>query len=107
MKKQITLNSKKIEAKKLKAVKLLNEIIDLRYKNHLLTAKRFSITEENLGTKKEPKIVKVKWMHWEEEFMDEDSGKPFKIERQQPVLIGETKYFNKITPVTYYSLKDI
>ena len=54
------MSALKIQKNKEKIVKLLNENIDLEYNLDLKRYKRFSEEVKNIGSKKEPKEVKVK-----------------------------------------------
>lgn len=97
----------KIQKNKEKIVKLLNENIYLEYSLNLKKFKRFSEEIKNIGSKKEPKEVKIKSGHWDEWFKDEDrpNEKGVKIERSQIIEIDGQKsnHWNKIT---YYSVSD-
>lgn len=100
----------KIKKNKEKIVKLLNENIDLSYNLRLKYFKRFSEEIRNIGSKKEPKEVKIKIGHWFEWFYDEDypndKKHAVKIERSEIVEIDGQKsnHWNKIT---YYTIDDI
>lgn len=98
----------KIKKNKEKIVKLLNENIDLEYNLDLKRYKRFSEEVKNVGSKKEPKEVKVKIGHWFEWFKDEDrpNEKGIKIERSQIVEINGQKS-NHWNLLTYYTINDI
>ena len=99
----------KIEKNKAKIVKLINENIDLQYNLDLKRFKRFSEEIKNIGSKKEPKEVKVKKGHWFEWFYDEDfpndKKHAVKIERSQIIEIDGEKsdHWNRIK---YYSIDD-
>ena len=98
----------KIQKNKEKIVNLLNETIDLEYKENLKRFKRFSEATKNIGTKKEPKEVKVKIGHWDEWFKDQDkpNDKGLKIERGEIIEInGEKSYGWK--KITYYTISDL
>ena len=98
----------KIEKNKEKIVKLLNETLDLEYNLDLKRYKRFSEDVKNIGSKKEPKEVKVKIGHWDEWFKDEDrpNEKGVKIERSKIVEVDGCKsnHWNKIQ---YYTIEDM
>jgi propanediol dehydratase large subunit len=99
----------KIEKNKEKIVKLINENIDLQYNLDLKRFSRFSEETRQIGSKKEPKEVKLKIGHWFEWFYDEDYPKDkkraVKIERSQIIEIDGQKsdHWNKIK---YYSISD-
>jgi hypothetical protein len=101
---------KKIDRNKEKIVKLLNENIDLYYKENIKKYVRVSEEVRSTGTKKEPKTSKVKIGHWFELFYDEDypndKKHACKIERKEIFEIdGERSYhWNKIT---YFTVNDI
>jgi hypothetical protein len=100
----------KIKKNKEKIVKLLNENIDLHYKENLKRFNRFSEEIKQIGTKKKPKEVKVKIGHWFEWFYDEDfpndKKHAVKIERSEICEIDGQKsnHWNKIT---YYTTDDV
>ena len=98
----------KIQKNKEKIVKLLNENIDLEYNLDLKRYKRFSEEVKNIGSKKEPKEVKVKIGHWFEWIKDEDrpNEKGVKIECSQIIEIDGQKsdHWNRIK---YYSVADV
>lgn len=83
----------KIKKNEAKMVELYNQNIDLRYELMLTDAKSFSEKIENLGTKKQPRNVLVKKMHYVQIINDGDTGEPYKIERSKPVEIDGEKYF--------------
>ena len=91
-----------------KIVKLLNENIDLQYKLNLKNYHRFSEEVKNIGSKKEPKEVKIKIGHWYEWVKCEDkpNEKGIKIERCRIIKIDGQKsdHWNKIK---YFSADDI
>jgi len=97
----------KIQKNKEKIVKILNENIDFEYNLRLKKFKRFSEEIKNIGSKKEPKEVKVKIGHWFEYFKDEDrqNEKGVKIERSEICEIDGQKsdHWNRIK---YYSITD-
>ena len=72
--------------------------------------KRFSEDVKNIGSKKEPKEVKVKIGHWVEWFFDEDypndKKHAVKIERSHIIEIDGQKsdHWNRIK---YYSVADV
>lgn len=98
----------KIKKNKEKIVKLLNENIDLEYRLKLKSFKRISEEFRNIGTKKEPKEVKVKIGHWIEWFKDEDkpNEKGIKIERSEIIEVNGHKsdHWRKIQ---YYTIADV
>lgn len=98
----------KIQKNKEKIVKLLNETIDLEYKENLKKFKRFSEATKNIGTKKEPKEVKVKIGHWDEWFKDQDKpdDKKFKVERSEIIEVNGQKS-SGWQKLQYYTLEDI
>ena len=104
------MSALKIQKNKEKIVKLLNENIDLEYNLDLKRNKRFSEEVKNIGSKKEPKEVKVKIGHWFEWFYDEDfpndKKHAVKIERSEICEVDGIKsnHWNKIK---YYSIEDI
>lgn len=100
----------KIQRNKEKIVKLLNEIIDLEYN---LNLKRFNRTSEetrNIGTKKAPEIVRVKYGHWFEFFYDEafpeDKKHAVKIERKEIIEVAGVKS-NGWNKIKYFYVEDI
>ncbi len=100
----------KIQKNKEKIVKLLNETIDLQYKENLKRFKRFSEQVKQIGSKKNPKEVKLKLGHWFEWFYDEDypndKKHAVKIERSEIIEVDgqRSNHWNKIT---YYTIDDI
>jgi propanediol dehydratase large subunit len=100
----------RIKNNKEKIVKLLNETIDLQYKQNLKRFKRFSEQVKQVGTKKEPKEVKIKVGHWFEWFYDEDypndKKHAVKIERSEIVEV-DGKKSNHWNVIQYYSIEDI
>lgn len=99
---------KRIEAKKSKIAKLMNELIDLHYEKMLKGAKRFEIAEVNMGTRKEPEMKTCKRMYWDEWFKDEDrpNERGVKVERSQLVEIDGKKSFGW-NVIHYYKPQDI
>ncbi|WP_324069846.1 MAG: hypothetical protein RSE15_04900 [Flavobacterium sp.] len=100
----------KIDKNKVKIVELLNQNIDLKYELKLKRFTRFSEEIKQLGTKKEPKEVKIKIGHWNEFFYDEDFPKDkkhaVKIERKEICEVdGERS--NHWKKITYYTIEDI
>lgn len=100
----------KIKKNKEKIVKLLNENIDLEYKLNLKKFTRFSESNINIGTKKEPKIVPVKIGHWKHTHFDSD----FPNDKKHSVEIERSEYYeidgnksNHWNKITYYSVDDI
>ncbi|MEM6686486.1 MAG: hypothetical protein AAF617_11950 [Bacteroidota bacterium] len=93
------------ENKKL-IVKALNENIDLNYELTLRKGKSFENKKMNRGTTRKPDFVNVKLMHYDQQFMDEDTGKPFTIERLHIVEI-EGKKSDGWKPIEYYSLENL
>ncbi len=102
------MSALKIQKNKEKIVKLLNENIDLEYNLDLKRYKRFSEEVKNIGSKKEPKEVKVKIGHWFEWFKDEDrpNEKGVKIERSQIIEIDGQKS-DQWNRIKYYSVADV
>ena len=100
----------KIKKNKDKIVKLLNENVDLEYNLELKRFKSFSEETRNIGSKKEPKEVKVKIGHWFEWFYDEDFPKDkkhaCKIERSQIIEIDGQKS-NHWNRISYYTIADV
>jgi hypothetical protein len=100
----------KIKRNKEKISKLLNQNIDLDYNLNLKRFKRFSEEIVNIGSKKEPKEIKVKIGYWTELFYDEDYPKDkkhaIKIERRQIIEV-EGQKSNGWDKITYYSADDI
>ena len=100
----------KIKKNKEKILKLLNENIDLEYNLGLKKFKRFSEEIINIGSKKEPKEVKVRIGFWIEWFYDEDYPKDkkhaIKIERKKIIEVEGQKScgWDKIT---YYNIDEI
>jgi hypothetical protein len=100
------MSALKIQKNKEKIVKLLNENIDLEYNLDLKRYKRFSEDVKNIGSKKEPKEVKVKIGHWIEKCTDEGTGEVLKLERSMIIEIDGQKsdHWNKIK---YYTVADV
>lgn len=104
------MSALKIKKNKEKIVKLLNENIDLEYNLNLKRFKRFSEETRQIGTKKEPKEVKIKIGHWSELFYDQDHPNDkkhaVKIDRKEIIEVNGERSFgwNKLT---YYSINDI
>lgn len=97
---------KKIQQKREKVAKLLNEIIDLQYEQQLKSAIRFEERIINFGRKKNPKEKKCRVMFYNEVFIDEDTKKKIKVERQQIVEIDGQKSFDW-NIIEYYKPQDI
>ena len=76
----------KIEKNKEKIANLLNQNIDLEYNMNLKRFKKFTEKIVNIGTRKEPKKVLVKFGHWYDLM-----GDGVKIERSEPVEIDGKK----------------
>ncbi len=100
----------KIKRNKEKILKLLNQNIDLEYNLNLKRFKRFSEEIVNIGSKKEPKEVKVKIGYWIEWFYDtdypNDKRHAVKIERKEIVEV-EGQKSNGWNKITYYSADNI
>jgi len=75
----------KIAKNKAKIEVLLNENVKLMYLNKISRAKSFTTIEENVGTKKEPKIAIFKIMHYPEKFKDESTGKFITVTRHMRI----------------------
>jgi len=86
--KKIDQIQKQINKQKEKALIPLNKIIDYNYKKRLVVAKGFIEELRNHGTKKEPIMVKVKLMQYEDYFTDEDTGKTVTIQRHEKVEVN-------------------
>jgi hypothetical protein len=85
----------------------LNKIIDLRQKKLLCLSKKFTIEDKNFGTKKEPIIRSVKFMHYEDYFTDEDTGQTIAIQRARPIEVDGQMCDEWVRPIQYYTLDDI
>ena len=97
--------SGKIQNNRKEIIKLLNQNIDLEYELMLLKAERFETEVTNIGTKKEPNHVPVKFMYWKSEFVDDDGGESVFIDRQQAVEV-DGKKSDGFRVIEYYSEAD-
>lgn len=100
----------RINRNKEKIVKLLNENIDLHYKERIKKYIRTSEEIRNIGTKKEPKNIIVKIGHWFELFYDDDypndKKHAVKIERKDVFEYDGDKILNG-RKITYFDVRDI
>lgn len=102
------MSALRIQKNKEKIVKLLNENIDLEYKLLLKTFHRTYEEERNIGTKKEPNIVKLKFGSWYEWFKDEDKPdeRGVRIERNAIIEVSG-KRSNGYRLLEYFTVEDI
>lgn len=100
----------KIDKNKAKIVELLNQNIDLNYELKLKRFTRFSEQIKQVGTKKEPKEVKIKIGHWFEWFYDSDYPKDkkhaVKIERNEIIEVDGQKS-NHWQKIIYYTIENL
>ena len=106
LKKQL-LTDVKINRLKEKALVFLNKIRELEYQRRIVLATGFIEKERNFGTKKEPIMVNVKYMQYDDHFSDEDTHETITIQRHEMVEIGGIRCDhrgNLIKDLTIYDL---
>jgi hypothetical protein len=67
------------------------ELLQLQYDLSLMDYSKFVTEDYNLGTKRKPNILPVKWGLYKQKFQDGDTKKYITIERRNPVEIDGKK----------------
>jgi len=98
----------KIQKNKEKIVALLNQNIDLEYSLRLKSYHSVYEMDKDIGTKKEPKVVKLTLGKWFEWFKDESrpNKKGVKIERNEIIAVDGQRS-NGYKLIEYFTIDDL
>ena len=97
----------KIQSNKEKALKLLNENIDLEYEIILKSFHRTSEIQQNFGTKKNPRFGMMKLGYKFENFKDEDTNEIIQLERTIVYEVEGKPTIDQWNPIRYYTISDV
>jgi len=99
------MSESKIKKNYEKIVSLLNQNVELEYKELLKKAKKFWEKEINIGSRKQPKMVLVKIMVYDDFFIDEDTKEKIKIERNRHIEVDGVPCDQFLNPLPKYELQ--
>lgn len=101
------MSVKRIQRNDEKIVALMNKNIDLTYLENIKKAKRFEHIKQNFGTKREPIMKNVKFMIYNQYFIDEDTKEKIKIERRERVEVDGKRCDQWGREITYYTVETL